>query len=78
MGLEPTRLSAPDPKSGVTTNSTTRAFYFSNISNNFLFLYFNIRKVFLKAKYFFELKVGFEPTYHDFADRDFTYQTFEH
>ena len=28
VGLEPTRLTAPDPKSGMSTNSTTKAFRF--------------------------------------------------
>ena len=40
--LELTHLAAPDPKSGVTANSTTRAFTF--------FYIFNIRKKFLISK----------------------------
>ncbi len=41
-GLEPPRLTAPDPKSGVATNYTTSAGYidlFSQIQNQFSYKY---------------------------------------
>lgn len=45
---------------------------------NFLFLYIQYTKNISESQVFFELKVGIEPTYHAFAERDFTYQTLEH
>ena len=40
--LELSRLAAIDPKSTVTTNSTTQAFFISNMSKILLLIYFYI------------------------------------
>jgi len=47
--------------------------------NELSFLIHSIYEKYIgKPSFFYELKTGFEPVYHDFADRDLTNQTFEH
>lgn len=49
-GLEPPRLTAPDPKSGVATNYTTSALLLSFLKNFFVFVSANIGQLFVFAR----------------------------
>ena len=49
-GLEPPRLSAPDPKSGVATNYTTSALFMNSYS--FVLVSANIEAFSIPTKYF--------------------------